>query len=288
MSSERLFVRLADDPLYAPETTVPAGTMREFTVPGELTRQVVAVMAYEEQLPAAAQVTERVLPDGAARLIVDTSGGMPSVRLVGATSKAQVLTHRGRVQGLSLTLRAGASLTLFGIPAHELAGRAFVWDEVAPQHLRTLPERMHALGSTQARVRLLLGLFGKEATTRTLVDPERTIGAMQILSGTRSRQPVRDAAALLGVGERRLEQLFRDHVGLSPKTWHRLARFHECLRLLRRQPSVGWVDLAMEAGFHDQAHLIKDFRGLAGLSPSRLAGPGAASGFSKTGPGHER
>jgi hypothetical protein len=53
--ADRLFLRLADDPLYAPETTVPVGTMHEFAVPPGLAPYVANAMAYEERLPAGAQ-----------------------------------------------------------------------------------------------------------------------------------------------------------------------------------------------------------------------------------------
>ena len=62
--TERLFVRLDDDPLYAPETSVPSGTLREFAVPGGLREWVAHVIAYEEEFPAGEEVRERVLPDG--------------------------------------------------------------------------------------------------------------------------------------------------------------------------------------------------------------------------------
>lgn len=46
--TERLYVRLDGDPLYAPETDVPAGTMQEFAVCATLREHVSNIAAYRE------------------------------------------------------------------------------------------------------------------------------------------------------------------------------------------------------------------------------------------------
>lgn len=280
--ADRLFLRLPDDPLYAPETTVPAETMREFTVPPVLAPYVANAIAYEESLPVGAVVSERVLPDGALRLIVDC-GETPSVRVLGPAAQAVVLTHQGHMRGLSLTLRPGASWALLGVPAHALAGGAFAWEEVADAPARALAKQLFE-GDADAG-RRMTRLFGTLRESLRLSDPtprERARSALAFLQGSHSRRPVREASAALGIGERRLEQLFREQVGLSPKAWHRLARFHECVRLLRRQHPPVWAGLAAEAGFHDQSHLVHEFRAIAGLTPSQFAAATAVSDFSKT------
>mgnify|MGYP003587490994 CR=1 FL=1 len=47
LQPERLYLRLEGDPLYAPETIVPGGTLREFAVPAALQAQVAHLIAYE-------------------------------------------------------------------------------------------------------------------------------------------------------------------------------------------------------------------------------------------------
>lgn len=63
-----------------------------------------------------------------------------------------------------------------------------------------------------------------------------------------------------GSRERRLQQLFHTHIGLSPTAWRRLARLHACLRELRRRPGAAWAVLTFDADFYDQSHLVNEFR----------------------------
>jgi transcriptional regulator GlxA family with amidase domain len=94
--------------------------------------------------------------------------------------------------------------------------------------------------------------------------------------------PLRDVAHAVGTGERRLQQLFQQHVGLAPRTYGRLARMHHCLRLLRNQHTPRWPELALDAGYYDQAHLANEFQALSGLSPTAFLAQARISGSSKT------
>lgn len=279
--SERLFVRLAGDPLYAPETTVPAGTMREFAVPAALRGCVAHVLAYDEALPTGAEVTERVLPDGALRLIFDLQRGAPGPRVAGPSARPVVLSTREHVYGLSVTLLPGAAPRLFGVAAQELAERVVAWDELVREPERHIIERLLDAKDEETRVRTLLDVLrgmSRGMDTGELRFARRATALFRQDGGMRS---VRAVAEQMGVGERRLQQIFRSHVGLAPRTWGRLVRMHECLRLLRGDADPAWSRVAARAGFYDQAHLINEFRAFCGLTPEQFRR--RISGSSKTG-----
>lgn len=280
--SERLFVRLEDDPLYAPETTVPGGTMREFAVPAALRPFVAHAMAYEEHLPDGEDVVERVLPDGALRLIVDFGEAAPAPRLAGPSAQPVVLRMRGHIHGLSLTLRPGASLALFGVPAHELAEDEIAWADIAGPTLRGEMARVHEPGSDAARAGRLLDALLAALRRGHERDAQAARRAAQLFRAPApAERTVRAVATSLGLGERRLQQVFRAHIGLPPRTWGRLARLHECLRLLRRPAPLPWHALALDGGFYDQSHLINEFQALCGMTPEQFLQRGV-SGSSKT------
>lgn len=279
--NERLYVRLEDDPVYAPETTVPDGTMREVAVPPTLCGWVAHATLYDETLANDHEVIERVLPDGAMRLIFDLGHTPAAPRLVGPSARPVTLSMRGRIHGLSLTLRPGASLALFGIPAHELADTEVRWDDVAGPKLRAIAARAFEVADDSLLAQQLLeGLLpplhrAKEDECR------RARLAAALFRGSSGDRSVRAVAEAVGVSERRLQQVFRAHVGLPPRTWSRLTRIHECLRLLREQPAVPWRTLALDGGFYDQSHLINEFQALCGMTPEQFL-QRRVSGSSKT------
>lgn len=81
---------------------------------------------------------------------------------------------------------------------------------------------------------------------------------------------VNAVAAELGVSERQLRRVFRETLGLSPKELAKLQRFHRALRLARANTAGNWAQIAVAAGYYDQAHLIADFQAIANTTPRGL------------------
>jgi AraC-like DNA-binding protein len=86
-------------------------------------------------------------------------------------------------------------------------------------------------------------------------------------------QRVAQLAEMSGLSERKLQRLFSDYVGVSPKWVMRRARLHEAaLRVDADGPaSVDWAVLAADLGYADQAHLTRDFTATLGVPPTRYA-----------------
>jgi AraC-like DNA-binding protein len=279
--TERLFLRLSGDPPCAPETTVPSATLRAFTVPTPLRSAVADVTAYEERFAPGHEVAERVLPDGASRLLIVLQRGAASIHVAGASARPVVLTMRGHMHGLSVALHPGATLGLLGVPADELAGLTVPWEDIAPQAYRHMPEQLAAAASDAMRVRHLL------RTLHALQRPgdpaaRRLVGhAVSRLRAPSGGISVRALAAELELSERRVQQLFAAQLGLAPSVWRRLHRLHRTLRLLRAAEAPAWADIALTAGYYDQSHLINEFRAFCGLTPQQFL-QRVASGSSKT------
>jgi methylphosphotriester-DNA--protein-cysteine methyltransferase len=82
--------------------------------------------------------------------------------------------------------------------------------------------------------------------------------------------PIGRVAEEVGWSHKHLITRFRRQVGLRPKTAARLVRFDGVLgRLDGRQP-LDWGLVAREAGYADQAHLIRDFHQFTGTTPTEF------------------
>jgi len=67
-----------------------------------------------------------------------------------------------------------------------------------------------------------------------------------------------------------LRRVFRDVVGMSPKAFAKLARFHRALDAATDRTQASWGRIAAATGYYDQAHLIDEFRTIAGVTPRAL------------------
>jgi AraC-like DNA-binding protein len=286
---ERLYLRLDGDAPHGPEAALPPGAMREFAPPPALRGLVAQMAVYRERIPAGQQLRERVLPDGAVHLVFNL-GDLPSangavgpqVAAVGASAAPVVLGLQGELHGVSLTLRPGAAAALLGVPAGEIREAAVPLDELWRGEAARLLEQMAAARGDAQRVALLQAALLRRLRQHGAAPHGRVLQAIRLIAAHGGRLSPPELARRLGLGERRLQQLFQSHVGLTPRAFGRLARLHACLRALRSQAAPGWAQLALEAGFYDQSHLVNEFRALCGLSPQAFLQRARISVSSKT------
>jgi AraC-like DNA-binding protein len=152
-----------------------------------------------------------------------------------------------------------------------MSGLANRWTPLADlvgASARTLSDRLrYARGWAERFDRLDGFLAARRDGVRR---PPRDIGVLWRRLAQPSDTTVSDIARLADVSHKHLIQLFRDQVGLAPKRVARLGRFNRVLRLGRGTRRLDWADIAQACGYFDQAHMINEFRDLAGATPREL------------------
>ncbi len=149
----------------------------------------------------------------------------------------------------------------------ELAGLDELWGTDGAVLRERLLEAM-AAGGPEAGLRELETTLLRRAERPLEPDPALRLAAVLLDRG----MPVGEVADRLGWTARRLARRCAEQLGLPPKRYARVRRFQ---RLLRRVNSghgaPDWPVLAADCGYHDQAHLIHEFRALAGITPTAYA-----------------
>lgn len=231
----------------------------------------------------------RVLPDGCADLIVGIAG-MAGPAVVGTMRTAAVYPIEGRVDLFGVRFRPGAAARFLPVPLGELTDLRVPLDALWGREARPLADAVEwpVMPGRVARVEaVLLARLAREARRRR--DDERLVArAVALLRQARGGAGVREVAAALGVGERRLERAFHYTVGLGPKALARVLRFRRAVRAIQSAAGAGpagWAALAAGAGYADQPHLIREFKALAGVTPAQYAAERAGVGFVQYPPG---
>ncbi|HEX5725541.1 MAG TPA: helix-turn-helix domain-containing protein [Longimicrobiaceae bacterium] len=251
-----------------------AAVYREHAPSPALADLVECYWTIHAHLPAGETRPNRVLPDGCMDVIFDL--GDPPLRggcslrsyAVGAM-RQPLLTHlAGRVELVGVRFRPGGAPRLLGVAAHELADRTAPLHDLWHQPGRDLEEAVAGAPAAE-RMRVLDAALLRRLGGGYRRDPAVACAAA-LIARSGGRLPVRALHEPLGITRRHLERIFAEAVGLTPKLACRVARFHAALRLMDGAPGLGWSRLALEAGFYDQAHLIREFRDLSGLTPVAL------------------
>ncbi len=72
-----------------------------------------------------------------------------------------------------------------------------------------------------------------------------------------------------GYTERYIEKCFQQEVGLTPKQFSKIIRFQSAVSSLNNPSGRTLTEIAIDAGYFDQAHFVRDFKGYAGLTPKK-------------------
>jgi AraC-like DNA-binding protein len=89
-----------------------------------------------------------------------------------------------------------------------------------------------------------------------------------------SRQPtaysIEQLADFACLSVSQFERRFKQQMGISPKLFARINRFYEAFTLKDQNSSLDWLSIAIQTGYNDYQHLVKDFKQFAGTMPNSL------------------
>lgn len=199
-----------------------------------------------------------------------TRGGL-DVHAMGGRQTVRRKLLRGGQRIAAARLHLGAAEAVLGVPASAIAGRVValeeLWGDAATQRL--LDRCAAAQGTLEAAAildRAIAERFALAATQRARTE-------LVLASANRlTNHNVNAVAADLGLSERHFRRVFREAVGVGPKAFAQLLRFRRAVRAAREENHASWATIASTAGYYDQAHLISEFRAIAGVTPRALLG----------------
>lgn len=155
----------------------------------------------------------------------------------------------------------------FRMPMTELTARMVDLGDVLGPEGRALRER---LGNTRGwEHRLMVAeSFVLNRIAKAQASPSPIAWAFGQIVAKSGSVSVAKLGAHIGWSRKHLAARFDDEVGLGPKALSRIVRFRRVLGMSGAEPDAGWADLAVACGYSDQAHLAREFRALAGVTPS--------------------
>lgn len=243
---------------------------------------------WDFQARARPHALERVLPVPAAGLILDLAeartrvydealncSDFSAMTLDGPRTRSLIIDTEEQVAVMGVVFRPGGASLFFRERLDRLLNDSVDLEALVGSSANLLREQLLEARSARRRLAQLLRWLQQRSTAL------RPCSALQHALRTLDARPRIDALAAtareLGCSPRTLGERFRQQVGMSPKRYLRLRRFQQVLAATAISGQrVDWAGLAVDCGYHDQAHLAHEFREFSGLSPtaySRLRAP---------------
>lgn len=237
-------------------------------------------MAYREYIPppalrpyvdrlwttdgGAATTPARILPDGCIDVLISPGDG--TIDVVGTMTRAVLVPPSDGGATIAVRFRPGRAAAFVGVAAHELTDTRARLSELGPHALRL--DSLAGSTPSQALSALCEALVRKSTRLhRPLASDAWILHAIDELLAP-SPPTVATLARDLGKSRQHVARVLRERVGLTPKELARIARMQRAIVELQASPTVDLATTALDRGYFDQAHMTRDFRLLAGVSPA--------------------
>ncbi|WLG48668.1 helix-turn-helix domain-containing protein [Pseudomonas sp. FP1742] len=203
------------------------------------------------------------VPDGCVDIVFDCDATRPTARICGTPLAAQAVELHQNHHYFGVRFSPGVIPGFINVLAEELTERELDLLEVSGFAQRIFENIVQApLLGDQMR------LFNDYLAPR-LMGRTSALTAMVIQQALRHRGDIRiqQLEELSGYTSRTLHRQFSQDTGMSPKTFCRIIRCQAALDTLNTQHDVSFSELALDLGFSDQSHFLRDFKKLVSTTP---------------------
>lgn len=189
----------------------------------------------------------------------------------GTYTRSYTYDPRQRAALLGVHFRPGGAFPFFGVSPAELVDLHVPLDDLWGSGSRDLREQLLEGGSPSERLRLVESALLRrlQQAPQARQSHPAVSAAVAALRQGGSGARVAAVAQAVGLSRRRFAEVFEREVGLTPKLYARLQRFH---RVKQHMATLGgpasWATFAIECGYFDQSHMLRDFVEFAGMSPA--------------------
>jgi len=230
------------------------------------------------QLRGTSDAPQRVVTDARCEIILHLATpfrelrgeewiAQPVLIVCGQITRPLFLRPAGETNTIGIRLRSWATGAALNTPAAILRNQIVEACTVSRRLCDAITETLHEAGddSLQALTPLVT----------LLCKSSKNLDAKAVIAVTRAEKvdgqcTVDDLAREAGVSARQLDRLMLANVGVTPKLFLRMLRFRKAIALHDQQQS--WADIAAECGYHDQSHMVREFKQFAGESPTVTVG----------------
>ncbi len=226
---------------------------------------------------------ERLMPDGCMSLVInlaedqirlydpdDTSrcSTFGPITFTGPRTSSIAIDTDEQACVVGISFRPAGALPFLKMPCDELHNHIVSVDDLWGRLATELRERVLEASTPAQKLRAVELILLQRAAGRFDVQPLVEHAVSQFLHAPRTAR-IADLTHKSGLTARRFIDLFKHHVGMAPKLFCRVRRFQDVLRRISAGRPVVWTDVALDCGYFDQSHFIRDFQSFAGVNPSK-------------------
>jgi methylphosphotriester-DNA--protein-cysteine methyltransferase len=223
---------------------------------------------------------DRVFPDGCIELLFhygdffkkyDEDGFaiiQPRCFVYGQITKYIDLEPTGKIGIFSVRFLPNGLQHFINISVAELTDSIISLENLWSNKGKILEKEMISAANNQERIQIIEQFLEtqQKPTTEKDILIEKCVATIMTANGI---IPIEKLIDEFHISKRQLERSFMSNVGVSLKFFSRIIRFNYALQLIDNKDFSSFTNVALDGGFYDQAHFIKDFKEITGLNPKQ-------------------
>ncbi len=225
---------------------------------------------------------DRFLPDGNINLIFDltdrpkyiydnlTLKEIQSCKRVwfsGFRTEPITIPSGAESEMLIVNFHKGKAFPFLSLPMCEVTDYVVDAELVLKNDILDLRDRLVEAPSIDAKFAVLEQQFRNDFLNSLSVNPFVDFVASRIVQ-TPEQVSLKQIEEKTGYSRKHIIQLFKDHVGVTPKEFLKVIRFQKAITEIEQDRYFNWTALADQCGYYDQSHFIADFRTFSGFTPA--------------------
>ena len=223
-----------------------------------------------------------IVPDGRAKIIVPYKNPL-SVAIEGSpiytkellifltgiqTNPRTICSPTSETGTIGVELTPKGLYRFFNLSMHEITDRIYSFEDLFGAWGVLLQNSIGNIETPDEKIALL-----QTALTHLLRGNTKNYSLLDytidLITQSAGMMRIQELAAETGYSKRYLDILFKEHVGLSPKSLASILRFQNIYQLLAQENAAGFLNDNLYAYYYDQAHFIKEFKRFTGYTPQK-------------------
>lgn len=173
-----------------------------------------------------------------------------------------------------IVFQPGALFRLTGIPSHELTNTFLDAETVFSPEIHLVNERLSSTDNHLEMIEIveifLMHLISRQCTKQSRFSKLPIDKVGQFMLQNPARYSLDWMAGQACLSTKQFYNLFVQRMGVSPKLYARIARFDKTVKLKNANPSKDWLGVALDLGYCDYQHLVRDYKEFTNLTPTEF------------------
>lgn len=193
---------------------------------------------------------------------------LPDCTIVGPQTTKVDLAMGTHHRFVSVAFHPGGLFQLLRIPMYELLDAPINAADILGREISKVSAQLKAAQHSLELKRIVEAYLLRKMKLATSSAFAR---AARLMVSGNTPYTIDQAAAFSCLSTRQFERKAKEALGYSPKFFARIIRFSKAYRLKVNHPHYSWTTISHQCGYHDQMHLIRDFKEFTATTPKTLA-----------------